>query len=68
MRSAVGVAALAVAVFVGVAASAAVGSVVEASARLPLAAEAFALVESAADAGLVPVSVDRDGAWRAVQV
>jgi hypothetical protein len=54
MRS-IGVAALAVAVFAGVGVSAAAGSVVEASARLPLAVEAFGMLESAADAGLVAV-------------
>jgi hypothetical protein len=68
MHSAVGVAALAVAVFAGVRASAAVGSVVEASARLPLAVEAFEMPESVADAGLVPVSADPDGARQAAQV
>ena len=52
-------AALAVVVFAEVAVFS--GSVAAASARLPLAAVAFALLESAVDVGLAPVSVDRDG-------
>ena len=59
-------AALAVVVFAEVAVFS--GSVAAASARLPLAAVAFALLESAVDVGLAPVSVDRDGARQAVQV
>ena len=59
-------AALAVVVFAEVAVLS--GSVAAASARLPLAAVAFALLESAVDVGLAPVSVDRDGTRQAVQV